>query len=297
MWYRYGSWMMLYGSGGHLVGFSTSRWLSRHDSDTTDTMGLWSRCHDEQCSHLSPNEVPGWLVAVRVLECVGVVLIAMWLLKYLCMKVQTDEPPFKWWTRLTRLEEILAIFLGCITLPAVGVFGVASANDTELKDFSLSWSFWLVVGGASISTLGGFVIAIKRIPAFSAPKPNTRTIGPTGRGRQLEGGANNTRSAQHAVGEAPRRHGDVTNIFNVSAEADYQRGRNSPYCWTDVGHSPPVYSLAVAPGHTVHSGGERNPHPSTQVLDFSFSPPPPYEAVVNELPPPYQALPSAPNLP
>ena len=40
--YRYGSWLVLHGSGAHLVGFSTASWLSR---DSTDTVGPVSYTH------------------------------------------------------------------------------------------------------------------------------------------------------------------------------------------------------------------------------------------------------------
>ena len=56
--YRYGSWLVLHGSGAHLVGFSTASWLSR---DSTDTVGLWSRCQLSHCDRLWVEHVPGEL--------------------------------------------------------------------------------------------------------------------------------------------------------------------------------------------------------------------------------------------
>lgn len=181
----------------------------------------------------------------------------------------------------------------------MGVFAVASASDVTLHEFSLGWSLWLVVGGASASTLGGFIVAITRCPSHPVPKPSTRTIGPS---RNPAEGATSPHSGQHeapGTGEDPRRVADVTDIFNVvsfssgsSEEAgSYSAGRNSPYCWTEMDHPPPPYSL-VRLGPT-EGGGQAGTedNPSTQVRELSLSPPPPYESVYNEPPPPYRHTP------
>ena len=206
----------------------------------------------------------------------------------------------------------------------MGVFGVASAYDVTLKEFSLSWSLWLVVGGASASTMGGAVVAVTRSPAHHAPKPSTRTIGPSGN-PAVEGAAATTTTTTtttttnpqqlpqhgHGLGRAGDHRGsgsDVTDIFNVvsfssaaaggsSAErAESHRGRNSsPYCWTDAGQPPPPYSpvatrLGGGRGACVWTGAGDHSS-STHLRELSLSPPPSYESVFSEPPPPYQEIP------
>ena len=191
----------------------------------------------------------------------------------------------------------------------MGVFAVASASDVTLNEFSLSWSLWLVVGGASASTLGGFIVAITRFPAHSIPKPTTRTIGPIR--NPTEGAGVNPPSAHPRDGPGnggdERRLADVTDIFNVAsfssggtgpegAGSQAVPGRSSPYCWTETGRSPPPYSLAISLGGPARDpGGQTSAGDgasiTTHVHELSLSPPPSYESVFNDPPPPYQYTP------
>ncbi|XP_076460213.1 uncharacterized protein LOC143293173 [Babylonia areolata] len=312
--YRYGSWLALHGSGAHLVGFSTSCWLSQ---DGNPTQGLWARCQDTRCSRLSPDDIPGWYMASRVLSCVGVVLLVMWLLVGCqCKCLRSRQQRHRW---LTHLEEVLAILAGCISLLSVGVFAVASRRDRTFTDFSLGWSLWLMVGGASACTLGGFIVAATRSSAHPAPKPCSRSVVRPVNSSPAMGVAGSQGRGQDTRERAdPRRRADdVSEIFNVASYA--ARSSTSPSSSALVGGShagigcrtlppglvetavppPPPYSVRdLDPGvrrdGSDQTSPQRGEEPSTQMYELSISPPPSYEAAMNEPPPPYEPRPDYP---
>ncbi|KAL8600903.1 hypothetical protein ACOMHN_045040 [Nucella lapillus] len=295
--YRYGSWLVLHGSGAHLVGFSTSCWLAGPDNGT---MGLWTRCRGTRCSTLYTHDLPGWMVASRVLSCVGVVLLGLWLAAGCqCHCLRARQLRNRW---MVRLEELFAILSGCVSLLSVGVFSVAAGRDRSLTDSSLGWSLWLVVGGASACTLGGLIVAATRNAAHTTPKPCSRAIRPlpTPTSNQT-----NDQEGSGSGGREPARHQDVRGIFNVVSHSrnpgvggggSNPADRTRPSRLTQAAGPPPPPPYSDSGVYLESGGGGSNPSdprddPSSQLHQVSLSPPPSYEAAMNECPPPYEPRP------
>lgn len=201
---------------------------------------------------------------------------------------------------------------GCFGLLAAGMLTFGFKKDRRWDDFSLSWSFWLVLGGACGCLLGGVVVAVTRSSSSTAPKPVTRcsrlrvpfaadgTISPS----DVTSGTSAFPASWTDRGGTASEGGYSPRIFSVFSTtfgerdphgAELWRERGGANCWRDPFPPPPPYSTSEQAVGVLDDAGEVGRYETMP------SPPPPYESCVGghsaplPPPPPYYYNPYPPH--